>query len=91
MTSGVQPRLAGAVLASGLLITGCSRKPAPSTVNAAAPLGLTYHQLGYRSGITLAGTADEAMLIIPVDEELHHAELRCGSACSRPRGCRCRR
>jgi len=36
MTSGVQPRSAGAVLASGLLITGCSRKPAPSTVNAAA-------------------------------------------------------
>jgi hypothetical protein len=111
-----------ALLAAGLAITACSRKPAGSTPataaptpavldstlaagagaaggggggdstmepmplivpadrsadsTASAPLALTLHELGYRSGVTLSGTADEMTLTIPVNDGLHPTELR---------------
>lgn len=43
---------------------------------AAAPLSLSFRDLGYRSGLTLTGTADEVTLTIPVNAGLRPSELR---------------
>ncbi len=43
---------------------------------ALAPLLLSFRQMGYRDGVTLYGTADEATVAIPVNDGLHPTEFR---------------
>jgi hypothetical protein len=43
---------------------------------AASPLLLTFKQVGYRDGVTLYGTSDEATIAIPINDGLHPVELR---------------